>query len=335
MRILILGYQNRSGVAETIQNLRPQIEQKAEIVQEDLTGKADLSRTDADIALVFGGDGSILRAVQQMGTHQLPVLSVNLGRLGFLAGLSRDESLPDVLEKLSILKRTHGSGWLDLLRGRNRMFHGPAAGTVSEDIHGLFGFSISSYPLLNCCVTLMESGSGTSCPPVSSFIMNEVTIQSADFHIVEVDIWADDEFLTTCHCDGLILSTPIGSTAHNLSAGGPILRPGLDAVVLSPVAPHSMTFRPIVDSAQRTFRFRLTSGSGKAAVVVDGMRIAEISANETVSVTPSRNFLQMIQLPGSSYFMKLQKKLGWGGHFANAENRISGNENHFEKEFEP
>jgi len=103
MRVLVLGYQNRTGVAETIQQLGPLIEQKVEIVQEDLTGKADLSCTEADIALVFGGDGSILRAVQQMGTHQLPVLSVNLGRLGFLAGLSRNDSLPDVLEKLSLL----------------------------------------------------------------------------------------------------------------------------------------------------------------------------------------------------------------------------------------
>lgn len=352
MRVLVLGYQNRTGVAETIQQLRPLIEQKVEVVQEDLTGKADLSCTEADIALVFGGDGSILRAVQQMGTHQLPVLSVNLGRLGFLAGLSRNDSLPDVLEKLSLLKRDHGPSWLEMLRGRDQNIspicgeiqsaesHSKAGRQCKDERHGcgeqydMFGFSISSHRLLNCLVTLDGPQTSDSQPGISSFVMNEVTIQSADFHIVEVDIWADGEFLTTCHCDGLILGTPIGSTAHNLSAGGPILRPGLDAVVLSPVAPHSMTFRPIVDSAQRTFCFRLTSGSGKAAVVVDGTRIAEITAKETVYVTPSKNSLQMIELPGSSYFLKLQKKLGWGGHFVNVENRISGIDNTFGKESE-
>ncbi len=296
MRAIILGYRNRTGVAETIAVLRPSIQKYAEIVQEDLTGSADLTETEADIALVFGGDGSILRAVQQMGERQLPILAVNLGRLGFLASLSRDDDLLAVLEHLARLKKIDGAQWVEKLQ----------AHALKQD------FSIASYRLLDCTVTKNE---GTKREKrISSLVMNETAIQSAAFHIIDVAIWADGESLTTCRCDGMILSTPIGSTAHNLSVGGPILRPGLEAVVISPIAPHSMTFRPIVDSAMRTYTMRLRPGSTEAAVIVDGRQIAEITSSDRVEITPSSIQFRLLNIPGFSYFTQLQKKLGWGGH---------------------
>ncbi|MDO4628309.1 MAG: NAD(+)/NADH kinase [Planctomycetia bacterium] len=296
MRVIILGYRNRAGVAETIAVLRPSIQKYAEIVQEDLTGTADLAETEADMALVFGGDGSILRAVQQMGARQLPILAVNLGRLGFLASLSRDDDLLAVLERLTRLEKTDGAQWLE-----NLQTHAP-----KQD------FSISSYRLLDC--TIIKNAGTEREKVISSLVMNETAIQSAAFHIIDVAIWADGESLTTCRCDGMILSTPIGSTAHNLSVGGPILRPGLDAVVISPIAPHSMTFRPIVDSAMRTYTMCLRPGSTEAAVIVDGRQIAEITPSDRVEITPSPIQFRMLNIPGFSYFTQLQKKLGWGGH---------------------
>lgn len=294
MRVIILGYKNRAGVAETIAVLRPSIQKYAEIVQEDLTGTADLAQ--ADMALVFGGDGSILRAVQQMGARQLPILAVNLGRLGFLASLSRDDDLLAVLERLTRLEKTDGALWVE-----NLQVHAP-----KQD------FSISSYRLLDC--TVIKNVGTEREMAISSLVMNETAIQSAAFHIIDVAIWADGESLTTCRCDGMILSTPIGSTAHNLSVGGPILRPGLDAVVISPIAPHSMTFRPIVDSAMRTYTMCLRPGSTEAAVIVDGRQIAEITPSDRVEINPSPIQFRMLNIPGFSYFTQLQKKLGWGGH---------------------
>jgi len=301
MKVLILGYQNRAGVPETVRQLRPMLLKHAQIAGEDLTGSADLSGIEADIALVFGGDGSILRAVQQMGRRQLPVLSVNLGRLGFLAGLSRDDDLIQILSQLQGLKDRLGSRWLDALRVRSSL-------KLSPDTHL---FSISEYQLLNC--TIFQKMNTPNETQISSLVMNEVAIQSADFHIAEVRIWADEECLTSCRCDGMILSTPMGSTAHNLSVGGPILRPGLDAVVISPIAPHTLTFRPVVDSSQRTYRFRLDSHGGDTAVVVDGRLLAHISSHDMVEVFPSDVKFQMINVPGVSYYSKLQEKLGWGG----------------------
>lgn len=302
MRVLILGYQNRPGVPETVQALRPTIEKHVEIVLEDLTGKMDLSNVEADIALVFGGDGSILRAVQQMGQHQIPLLAINLGRLGFLAELSRDDDLIAVLKKLSKQELSHGPGWLEALRN--------STSTSPSKIHG--GFSISRNRLLNC--TVRKNVGTASETKISSLVMNETAIQSAEFHIIELCIWADAECVTTCRCDGIILATPIGSTAHNLSVGGPILRLGLDAVVISPIAPHTLTFRPIIDSSLRTYRFHLTSDRTKTAVVVDGNQIAEITPTDEVEISPSPIEFQMLNVPGFSYYLRLQKKLGWGGH---------------------
>lgn len=301
MKVLILGYQNRAGVPETVRSLRPMILQHAQIAGEDLTGTADLSDVEADIALVFGGDGSILRAVQQMGRRQLPVLSINLGRLGFLAGLSRDDDLSRILGQLHGLSERLGSHWLDTLRARSSL-------KLAPNTHL---FSVSEYQLLNC--TIFQSVNTPEETQISSLIMNEIAIQSADFHIIEVQIWADDERLTSCRCDGMILSTPMGSTAHNLSVGGPILRPGLDAVVISPIAPHTMTFRPVVDSSRRTYRFRLDSSGGNTAVVVDGRLLAHISSRDRIEVFPSDVHFQIINVPGVSYYSKLQEKLGWGG----------------------
>lgn len=290
MRVIILGYKNRAGVPETIASLRPSIRKYVEITLEDLTGTADLSTADADLALVFGGDGSILRAVQQMGKHQLPLLSVNLGRLGFLAGLSRDDDLLSVLAQLAETSRNEKTL------------------TLPE------GFTLSGHRLLKCALVRSYDGEKSEKTLASALVMNEVAIQSADFHMLELRLWADDECITTCRCDGLLLSTPIGSTAHNLSVGGPILRTGLDAVVLSPIAPHSMTFRPVVDSSLRTYRFHLVSSPGKTAVVVDGRKIGFLGVSDSVVVRPSDIRFQMLNIPGYSYYSKLQKKLGWGGN---------------------
>ncbi|MDO4569633.1 MAG: NAD(+)/NADH kinase [Planctomycetia bacterium] len=299
MKVLILGYQKRSGVCETIEVLRPQIERCAEIVLEDLTGTKPLDDIQADVALVFGGDGSILRAVKQMGARQLPVLPINLGRLGFLADVAPE----DLIEKLWVLSEfilLAGASWSDDCLEKKHF----GASRVSEN-----HFLISEHRLLDCIV----SGPSFEGEPRSALVMNEVAIQNAAFHIMEVKLYADGEFVTTYSCDGLILSTPIGSTAHNLSAGGPILRQGLDVVVISPIAPHTLTYRPVVDSARRTFQLNVISKNIETATVVDGKILAKITPEDTVLVRPSNVSFKMLNVPGYSYYRTLQKKLGWSG----------------------
>lgn len=294
MKIFLLGYGKRPGVRETVARLRADIARLAEIVVEDLTGKVDLCGFDADIALVFGGDGSILRAVRQMGTRQIPVLAVNLGRLGFMADVSPDELLP-LLERL-----------------KTQLAQKPLArkecGGVADE------FTISEHPLLDCELRRGSCRKPTEPESVSQLAMNEVAVlNGAPFKMLELKVHADEELVTTYTCDGLILSTPIGSTAHSLAAGGPILRQDLEAVVISPISPHTLTHRPVVDSARRTYRFELEGARTHASVTVDGSVLCRLETGDVLTVRQAGVRYVRIIAPGYSYYATLRKKLGWSG----------------------
>ena len=302
MRVLILGYKYRPDVEAAVDQLRPLIASCAEIVAEDLTGEMDLSSAtaQADIALVFGGDGSILRAIQQMGVRQLPIVAVNLGRLGFLANLSV-EQLPELLPVLREHLILQGENWIE--------------NTLESKLLGIqrsrkSHFTISEHLMLNCTVTRPKAV--VAGETFFTHIINEVAIQSNSHRIIEVDLFADGEFVTTYSCDGLILSTPVGSTAHSLSAGGPILRQDLDALVIVPIAPHTLTYRPVVDSARRAYQ--LTVHGDDCVVVTDGTVLCELTPTDTVSVKASDIRFRMLNPPGYSYYTNLQGKLGWSGH---------------------
>ncbi len=274
MRVIVLGFGGRPGLAEEAQRLRPIIERYATVVACDLTGQMDLSALEAEMAVVLGGDGSILRAAHQMGPRQLPVLGVNLGRLGFLADLSPAE-LPQVLEDLS----------------RQGL-----AGRVIE--HLMFD-----------CQVLREGQVLASCVG-----LNEVAVQTGPaFKMIELELYVDGELVTTYSCDGLILATPVGSTAHSLSAGGPILRKDLQAFVISPISPHTLTNRPVVDSAERTYELAVVRAEPGTAVVADGRVLTPVLPRDRVRVRKAAVRFKMVAVPGHSYYRTLREKLGWGG----------------------
>jgi NAD+ kinase len=275
MRVILLGFAGRPGVAQEAERLRPLIERHAQIVAWDLSGQMDLSGVEADLAIVLGGDGSILRAAHQMGSRQLPVLAVNLGRLGFLADLAPHE-LPTVLG--------------DLSRG----------GIERQVIEHL---------MFDCC--LLRDGSLLA----TRLGLNEVAIQTGPaFTMIDLDLYIDGELVTTYSCDGLILATPVGSTAHSLSAGGPILRKDLQAFVLSPISPHTLTNRPVVDSADRVYELVVGKAEPGTAVVVDGRVMATLQPHDRVRVKRADVRFKMVAVAGHSYYRTLREKLGWGGH---------------------
>ncbi len=174
----------------------------------------------------------------------------------------------------------------------------------------LLKLPINEYLLLRCRV-LRPSPEGDHIL-ADRLSLNEVTIQGGTpLRLVNIALFVDGERITTYRCDGLILSTPVGSTAHNLSAGGPILRKDLDAVVLSPISPHTLSHRPVVESASRRFDLRVAEPS--AAVIVDGQEIAQIGPEEVVSVRKAEVAFRMIAVPGHGDYRALQEKLGWSG----------------------
>ena len=144
--------------------------------------------------------------------------------------------------------------------------------------------------------------------------LNEVAVLAGPpFAIINVQLYVDDELVTTYSADGLIVSTPVGSTAHSLSAGGPILRKNLQAFVISPISPHTLTNRPVVDTADRTYELVVPEPHAGTTLVVDGKVICSLRATDRIRITRSQAEFQLIEVEGHGYYRTLREKLGWGG----------------------
>lgn len=144
--------------------------------------------------------------------------------------------------------------------------------------------------------------------------LNEATVQTGPpYALMEVDLYVDREWVTTYRCDGLIISTPVGSTAHNLSAGGPILRKDLQAFVICPISPHTLSHRPVVDSADRLYEVVIVRARGNPAAVVDGVIAAQLTVGDRVTVKRAPVTFKTVTFPDRGYYRTLREKLGWGG----------------------
>jgi len=272
MRVILLGNAERKGVLDAVVRFRPQIAKYCTIVAEEFRCEQDLDSVEADLAIVFGGDGSILQAAAQMGHRQRPVISVNLGTLGFLAAFTPEMLIPTLRD------------------------------------YDVLTLPCEQYLMLTCQIWRKER------LIAEKTALNEVAVQSGPpYRVLEVELSVDDERITTYRCDGLILSTPIGSTARNLSAGGPILRSDLDALVISPISPHTLSHRPVVDSADR--RYQLAIHSVNVPVMIDGRAVGTAGPGDHIIVRRAPDRFKMIKLPGSGYYRTLREKLGWGGRF--------------------
>ncbi len=272
--ILLGSGDRRPKILSEVERLRPLIAGVVDIVCEDFAYNEDISKCDADIAIVLGGDGSILRAAKQMGESQIPVLGLNLGKLGFLADVHPD-AVVEALE--SVVAGKHKL--VDHLMIRCQIFRGDEI--IADEIG-----------------------------------LNEVAILGGPpFDIQQIDLYVDDELATSYYCDGLIISTPIGSTAHNLSAGGPILRKNLQAFVISPISPHTLTVRPVVDTADRVYELVVSKPNDSTCAVLDGQVLAPLTKNERLRIRRADSVFQMIQVAGNSYYGTLREKLGWSGQF--------------------
>ena len=151
-------------------------------------------------------------------------------------------------------------------------------------------------------------------PLYHSLALNESTVLAGPpFKMVDIELYVDGELVTTYSCDGLIVSTPIGSTAHSLSAGGPILRNDMQALIILPISPHTMTHRPVVESADRTIELAVPQPHEGTSLVVDGHVLGTLQPDDRVRIVRSQARFQMVVVRGQSYYRRLREKLGWGG----------------------
>lgn len=282
LKLIILTGSDTPQVRSCWASLRPWLAVQPGVV---LVGEFTPTQTipaelDADMVVVLGGDGSILRGCRQLGARQLPILGINLGRLGFLAELSPHE---------------FQAGLHLLCSGQ---------------------YSIIEHLMFQC--THSDSTGTQQC----DLGLNEVTITSGgSLKMLDIDLRIDDEEVTTFSCDGLIISTPVGSTAHNLSAGGPILRQELQVFAITPICPHTLTVRPIVDSASRVYRLCVKESPPGVMLVIDGQIRRPLLATDHVLVQRAEPTLKLVRLPGYSYYGTLHRKLGWQGQLDYRERR--------------
>jgi NAD+ kinase len=144
--------------------------------------------------------------------------------------------------------------------------------------------------------------------------LNEAAILGGPpYTLMEIDLYADETLATTYRCDGLIVSTPVGSTAYNLSAGGPILRKHLRAIVIQPISPHTLTYRPLVDSADTKLEMVVARPSQSTSIVTDGRVLGQIRRGDRIRIRAADHCFQMLTVPGQNEYRTLREKLGWGG----------------------
>jgi NAD+ kinase len=273
LRLVILGNGIKSEVHVLAKAIADAVKgaHGIELTGVDLSADSNLSSLPADLAIVLGGDGTVLQSARRMEDHPTPVLGVNAGRLGFLADLT------------------------------------PAAFHASLQDLAAWRFTIDNLMTFACVVT---PGSG----PTRSFRgLNDAVVRSAPiFHLVDIGLSIDGESVMTYRGDGLIIATPVGSTAHSLSAGGPILPPNAHMFVVTPICPHTLTQRPLVDSGHKVYEI-IPHGQGIATtLVIDGQVQVPLRSGDRVTIRRGKTPFPMVRLPGHSFYRTLRDKLGWG-----------------------
>ena len=232
--------------------------------------EAIASRQDFRFLLSIGGDGTMLDAVRLVGPSAIPIVGVNVGRLGFLANVNQH-----LLEQVT----------LDLQEGAFR--------TEERSL-----LTIDSHP-----VPLFAG---------SNFAFNEVTVHKSNSNeMIIIHAYINGEFLNSYWADGLIVSTPTGSTAYSLACGGPIIAPQAASWVITPIAPHSLTVRPVVIPDTAVVSFELESRSGQALIALDN-RNELVQDSIEIAVRKAEFCAHLVKLPAYSYFSTLRDRLNWG-----------------------
>lgn len=223
----------------------------------------------ADLAIVLGGDGTMLNAARQLASYGVPLVGVNQGRLGFLTDIARCNMLTCLDE---------------LLGGK---------------------FTPESRMLL--VADIWRDGQSIA----SNLALNDVVVDKGSIgRLIEFELFVDSEFIYNLRSDGLIASTPTGSTAYSLSANGPILHPHVSGIALVPLCPHSLTNRPILVGDRNEIEIRIVHATD-SRVHFDGQVTFDLRPDDAVRIRRSELSICLLHPPGYSYFAMLRQKLHW------------------------
>jgi NAD+ kinase len=229
--------------------------------------------TEIDALLTLGGDGTLLRGARLLDGRPVPILGINLGRLGFLTSCGQDEA------ELALRRLAAG----DYLAEPRMQLEARA---------------------------LDRAGNARR----RWFALNDVVLHKGGFaRVVHLSVSANGDPIGRYAADGIVVSTPTGSTAYSLSAGGPVVVPTLESIVLTAISPHTLAIRPVVLAADAELSVRTDDGPDELLVTVDGQVGTTFAIGETLLVRRAERHALIVRFPGSTFFSVLTRKLGWGG----------------------
>lgn len=246
---------------------------KEDIVQKEYKTFSKHTDLDAsfDILISIGGDGTILRAATFVRDLGIPILGVNAGRLGFLAKVQK-ENIESFLQ--IVLEKK---------------------------------YSISERTVLSLDTTPINSEINHL-----NFAMNEVTVSRKDTtSMITIETYLNGEYLNSYWADGLIISTPTGSTGYSLSCGGPVLTPEVKSLVITPIAPHNLNARPLVIPDDTEIELHVSGREENYLVSLDS-RTASISNNTVLKIKKTSFNIKMVEIPNETFLKTLRNKLLWG-----------------------
>jgi NAD+ kinase len=233
---------------------------------------ASLAR-EADVLLVFGGDGTMLKAARDIDGSKTPLLGINIGGLGFLTAVPSKE-LPRALERL----------WKGEFEYESR--------------------------------ALIEVTGRCNGKDVRRSALNDIVVsRGALSRLISLDVSVNGEHITRYRCDGLIVSSPTGSTAYSLAAGGAVLFPTADVFALTPICPHTLSNRSLILPLNKRISIQAMAPAPATILSVDGEVVAELDANDKVTVRRSSNRVRLVHLADSSFLEALRRKLHWRGAY--------------------
>jgi NAD+ kinase len=283
MKVVVVVNIRKPKMLPALDELLPWVQQRADVVAIDRDSGVDLTQVDADGILVLGGDGTLLSVARRLKGRQLPLMGVNFGRLGFLASFTPAQ-LKDHFESF-------------------------VAGKLPTSSRMMIETSVLP---VGCDCNSHDAKSVAAKRRYASIALNDAVITAGPpFRMIELELGANGDTGVRYFGDGVIISTPSGSTAYNVSAGGPIISPDVESICITPLCPHSLSFRPVVIAASATVHIFAKRVNAGTTLFCDGQDSTPITDGERLVVRRSDRDVLLVENPQAQEWKTLAEKLHW------------------------